>query len=247
VVPVGRLSGRACPRPWGEARGTSTCDVAVAASSCCGPATATVTRDGFPIIIALAVATSACCGPVTEAGTRDGSLVTAALTLVRVTLAKRRPVVAGAPDLSALAGAMAGMIDVTMSTREQKSKRHPSKSKAREGRCCSPQVGETPLPLARGLGGTSVAPAGISSAHAGASTDSPAAGASAPTAGTNSTAASPARGDRSRGFHLSRVALPHHSPPPRLTTSSPAPAEGRVLAAHATGTLSCTAPGAPAA
>jgi hypothetical protein len=133
VVSVGRLSGRACPRPWGEARGTSTCDVAIAASSCCGPATAAVTRDGLPIAVALAVATSTCRGPVTEAGTRDGSPVAAALAPVRVTLAERRPIVAGAPDLSALAGMMARMISITKSTREQKSKRQPLEIKGTRG------------------------------------------------------------------------------------------------------------------
>jgi hypothetical protein len=91
----------------------------------------------------------------------------------------------------------------------------PSNSKAHKGKCYSPQVGETPLPLPRGLGGTSVVPASASTAPAGASTDDPAAGASAPAAGTNSRPASSARGDGDRGFHLSEVARP-----PSLSSSS---------------------------
>jgi hypothetical protein len=51
----------------------------------------------------------------------DSSPVSAALAAVSSTLAERRPVVAGAPDLSALAGARAGTIGVTLSTRKQKS------------------------------------------------------------------------------------------------------------------------------
>jgi hypothetical protein len=101
------------------------------------------------------------------------------------------------------------------SKKSKKVNYRPSKSKAREGRCCSPQVGESLLPLPRGLGGTSVAPAGASATSAGASTDCPVAGASAPAAGTNSMAASSARGDGGRGFHLSEVARP-----PSLSSSS---------------------------
>jgi hypothetical protein len=82
----------------------------------------------------------------------------------------------------------------------------PSKSKAREGKRYSPQVGEAPLPLPRGL---------PPPAPAGTSTDNPTAGASAPAVGTNSTAASAARGDGGGGFHLSGAARP-----PSLPSSS---------------------------
>jgi hypothetical protein len=94
--PVGRLSERACPRPCGGAWGTSACDVAAAASSCCSLVTAAVTR--------------------------GGSLVAAA---VRGTLAERHLVVAGVPNLSALAGARPGMVRMTLSAKKQKSERRP--------------------------------------------------------------------------------------------------------------------------
>jgi hypothetical protein len=100
-------------------RGTSACDVSTVSSSCCGPKTAAVTRDGSPAAITLAAATSVCCGPVTAAVAREDSPVTVALATVRGTLAERRPIVAGALDLSALAGARAGTIGVTLSTRKQ--------------------------------------------------------------------------------------------------------------------------------
>jgi hypothetical protein len=56
---------------------------------------------------------------------RGGSPITAALAAVRGTLTERHPVVAGAPDLSALAGVRAWTISVTLPTRKQKSKRQP--------------------------------------------------------------------------------------------------------------------------
>jgi hypothetical protein len=124
--PVGRLSGQACPCPWGGAWGTSACDVAAAASSCCGLATAAVTRDGSPVAAAL----PAGCGALSE----------------------RRLFFVGVLDLSAFAGARAGR---SASPCQQEIKRLsdlPSKSKAREGRCWPPQIGESLLPLPRGLG-----------------------------------------------------------------------------------------------
>jgi hypothetical protein len=68
-----------------------------------------------------------------------------------------------------------------------------------------------------------------------------------PATGANSTAASAARGDEGGGFHLSGGAS-RRSPPPPLPTMTPsASPEGRVLAARATDTPHCAAPGAPAA
>jgi hypothetical protein len=64
---------------------------------------------------------------VIAAVTRDGSPVTAALTAVRSTFIERRPVIVGATGLSALAGARAGTIGITLSARKQNSKRQPSK------------------------------------------------------------------------------------------------------------------------
>jgi hypothetical protein len=90
--PTGRLSGRACPRPWEGAWGTSTCGVAAAAP---------------------------CCGPVATAVSHDGSPVATAPAAVRGALAERHLVVVGAPDLSALADARAGTIGVTLRTIEE--------------------------------------------------------------------------------------------------------------------------------
>jgi hypothetical protein len=118
---VGRLSEQTYSRPWGGARGTSAYDVAAAASSCCDLVAATVTRDGSPIAAALAA--------------------------VRGALFKRRLVIMGIPNLSALAGVRAGTVGVTLSAKKRKVNDRPSKLKAREGRCCSSQIGESPLPL----------------------------------------------------------------------------------------------------
>jgi hypothetical protein len=121
----------------------------------------------------------------------------------------------------------------------------PSKSKVCGEKCYSPQIGESPLPLPRGLGGTSAAPTGASVAPAGTSSDGPAAGGSASASGTNSTAALSARGDGARVPTCRRWSTPHHFPP-RPTTSSPAPAEGKALAVRADGTPHCVVLGAPA-
>jgi hypothetical protein len=219
----------------------------VVASACCGPATAAVTHDGSPVVVVLATTAFACYGPVTVVVTRDSLPVAVALAAIRSTLAKRRPVVAGAPDLSAFAGARAGTIGVTLSTRKQKSKRQPLEIKGVRGEMLLTSSWRKPASSSLRAGGTSIAPAGASAAPAGASSDGPMEGASAPATGTNSTAASSARGDRGGGFYLSGVARPPSLSPPHPTTSPPAPAEGRVPAAHAVGTPRCIVPGAPAA
>jgi hypothetical protein len=105
---VGRPSGRACLCPWGEAQGTSACDVTTTASSCCGPATVAVTRDGLP--------------------------VTAALAAARGALSERRLVITGTPDLSALASVRAGTVSITLTTGNQRSKRPPLKIKSARGK-----------------------------------------------------------------------------------------------------------------
>jgi hypothetical protein len=51
---------------------------------------------------------------VATAVSRDGSLITAVLAVARGALSERCLVVTGAPDLSALAGARAGTIGVTL-------------------------------------------------------------------------------------------------------------------------------------
>jgi hypothetical protein len=67
-----------------------------------------------------AATASACCGLTTAVVTRDGSLAAAVLAAVRGTLSERRPIVAGVPNLSTLAGARAGMVGVTLLPKEVK-------------------------------------------------------------------------------------------------------------------------------
>jgi hypothetical protein len=55
---------------------------------------------------------------VATTASRDGSPVTAALAAIRGAFDERRLIIIGAPDLSALAGARAGTIGVTLSTRK---------------------------------------------------------------------------------------------------------------------------------
>jgi hypothetical protein len=93
VVPRGSALRTSLPAPLGRDEGTITCNtIAVAASSRCGPVAAAVSRDGSPVTAAA----------------------------VRGTLAERRLVIAGVPDLSALAGTRAGTIGVTLSIRKRK-------------------------------------------------------------------------------------------------------------------------------
>jgi hypothetical protein len=89
---------------------------------------------------------------VATAVSRDGSPVTAALTTVHGALTERRLVDTGSFDLSALAGARAGTIGVTLSTKKKKNKHQPLEIKGVEGRCCSPQVGEPRFLFLEGSG-----------------------------------------------------------------------------------------------
>jgi hypothetical protein len=55
---------------------------------------------------------------VAAAVTRDGSPIAAALAAVCGALSERRLVVAGVPNLSALAGVRVGMVGVTLSAKK---------------------------------------------------------------------------------------------------------------------------------
>jgi hypothetical protein len=94
--PVGQLYERVCPHPWGGARGTDVCDAA---------------------------ATSSCCG--LGLGHRHPKSLVVALAAVRGALSERRLVVAGIPNLSSLAGARVGTVDITLSAKKRKSERQP--------------------------------------------------------------------------------------------------------------------------
>jgi hypothetical protein len=87
------------------------------------------------------------------AASRDGSPVAVALAAVRGALDERRLVVIGVPDLGTLAGAREVTIGVTLQTKRHKDKHQPLDIKGVDGRCCSPQVRESLLPLPQGLGG----------------------------------------------------------------------------------------------
>jgi hypothetical protein len=69
---------------------------------------------------AATAAASSCCGPEATAASHDGSPVTVTLTAAYGALDERRLVVTGAPDQSALAGARAGTIGVTLRTKKHK-------------------------------------------------------------------------------------------------------------------------------
>jgi hypothetical protein len=160
------------------------------------PAVGTSADDAESTTIAAAAAAAAavpsCCGPVATTMSRGGSPVAAALAAAHGALNERRLVVTGAPDPSALAGARAGTTGVTLRTKKHKDEHQPLEIKGAWGKCCSPQVGEAPLPLPQGLRGATVAPAGASAALARSSTDNPVVGAYAPATGANSTATSAA-------------------------------------------------------
>jgi hypothetical protein len=69
---------------------------------------------------AVTAAASSCCGPEATTTSRDGSPIAAALTAAHDALDERRVVITGGPYLSALAGARAGTIGVTLRTKEHK-------------------------------------------------------------------------------------------------------------------------------
>jgi hypothetical protein len=101
--------------------GTSACEATAVASSYCGFAAAVVTRDGSPTAVALAAGHD--------------------------TLSERRPVIADVLNLSGLTSVRAGTVDDPLSIKESgRVSDCPSKSKACEEKCYSPQVGECPFP-----------------------------------------------------------------------------------------------------
>jgi hypothetical protein len=68
---------------------------------------------------AVAATASSCCGPKATAVSSGDSPVTAVLAAASGALNERCLVITGAPDLSALAGARAGTIDVTLRTKKK--------------------------------------------------------------------------------------------------------------------------------
>jgi hypothetical protein len=203
------------------------------------PAVGTSAGDAITSAVATAAAASSYCNPVTTAVSRSGSPVAAALAAAHATLDERRLVSTGTPDMSALTGARVGTIVVTLRTRKHKDEHQPLKIQGARGGSAAHLNLEKPCFLfLEGSEGAAVVPAGAAVALAGtfavlagSSTDDPVAGASAPATGACSTAASAARGDRGRGFHLSGGPAPRRSPlpPPPLTMSSPVSLGGESL------------------
>jgi hypothetical protein len=88
------------------------------------PAVGTSADNAITIAAVTAVAFS-CCDPEATTTSRDGSPVAAALTAARDALDERRLVVTSAPDLSALVGARAGTIGVTLRMKKHKDEHRP--------------------------------------------------------------------------------------------------------------------------
>jgi hypothetical protein len=127
------------------------------------------------------------------------------LVAVRGALSERRSIVEDVLNFSALTGAVGDDRRPPDNERRGGVSSCPSKSRTCGKECYSPQTGEAPLPLPRGLGGTSTAPVGASAVPADTSADNPVAGGTAPSSGIDSTAVPSARGDGGVGSHLSEV------------------------------------------
>jgi hypothetical protein len=134
---------------------------------------------------AAAAAVPSRCGLVATAVSRGGSPVATALATAHVALNDCRLVGMDVSDLSALAGARAGMVGMGLQTRNTKVNIDPSRSKTRGGNATHLRFEKPRFLFLEGSWGAPVAPAGAtvalagaSAAPAGTSTDDPVAGAS---------------------------------------------------------------------
>jgi hypothetical protein len=166
---------------------------------------------------ATAAAIPSCCGPVDTAVSRGGSPVVTALVVACGALRECRLVVTGAPDLSAFAGARAGMSSITLRMRKHEGEHRPLKFRVRAGSTADLKLEKPRFLFLEGSGGAAVVPAGSAMALAGTSavlasasaaladpsTDVLVVDASTPATGACSTATTAARGDGGGGFHLS--------------------------------------------
>jgi hypothetical protein len=193
--------------------------------------------DATAVAAAAAAAIPSCCGPVATAVSRGGSPVVTALAVARGALRECRLVVTGAPDLSAFAGARAGMSSITLRTRKHEGEHRPLKFMARTESTAELKLEKPRFLFLEGSGGATVVPAGASMALASTSavlasasaaladpsTDVLVVGASVPATGACSTATTAARGEGGGGFHLSGGPAPRHSPlpPPSLLFVQP--------------------------
>jgi hypothetical protein len=77
------------------------------------------------VVVDAAAVVASCCSPVATTASCGGSPVVAALLTAHGTLEERRLVGTNASDLSALAGARAGMVGATLRTRRQEIELQP--------------------------------------------------------------------------------------------------------------------------
>jgi hypothetical protein len=89
---------------------------------------------------------------VATAVLRSGSPVAAALTTTCGALDKRRLIVTGAPNLSALAGARAGTIGVTLQTKKHKDEHLPLEIKGAQGKSAHLKLEKPRFLFLEGLG-----------------------------------------------------------------------------------------------
>jgi hypothetical protein len=108
------------PHPRGEASSSAT--PVTAWSPTVGTSAGDADATAAATVAATAAAISPSCGPVAKVVSRGGSPIAAVLAATRGALSECRLVVTGAPDLSALAGARAGMTGVTLRTKKHKDK-----------------------------------------------------------------------------------------------------------------------------
>jgi hypothetical protein len=208
------------------------------------------------------VVATACCGPAATAAPREPSLAAVAvLAAARDALDERRLVGTVASDLSTLAGARGGGGRHPANARMRKLSPHRSKRRGYGGAVAYLMV-ENPRFLFLGgsadvvaAGGVAAAaPPVVSAARAGASAvrvaslvGCLAAGAPAPAPGAVSPAASATLGVGAKAPTSRGEPIPHRSPPPRSTMSTPKSSGRRVPAARAAGTSHFSVPGAPIA
>jgi hypothetical protein len=160
--------------------------------------------DNAITIAAVTAAAFSCCDPEATTTSRDGSPVAA-----RDALDERRLVVMSAPDLSALAGARAGTIGVTLRMKKHKDEHRPPRNEGCAGELLLTSSWRRPASYSSKVRGAPLlrppAPPWRSRAPL----------LMAPATDANSTTASTACGDGGRGFHI--LGGPR---PPSLSSSS---------------------------
>jgi hypothetical protein len=149
------------------------------------------------VVVTAAAAAASPCGSAATATLREGSPIVAALLAAHGALDEHRLVGTDASDLSTLAGASVGTVNVTLRTRKQKTELQPLETGTYGGATAYLKVEKARFLFLEGSADAAVAPVAaaaalpdVSEAHADASavraapsTDRPVAGASAPATG----------------------------------------------------------------